>query len=500
MKRTAVAFCLIGLVSEACSNNNESASNEEGNEGGGGSGTIEIMSNLHTPEVPEPFIEEKVEEQTGADLSINWVPDNNYNDRLNTAFSTGTLPDVVYVNFNHFNQFKDAIRDDQFWEVGPYLDEYENLSKLKDNVLDNSRVDGKLYTIYQGRPLSRQGLIYRKDWAEQLGLDGPPETTEEFFEYAKAFTEQDPDQDGQDDTIGLTDREDLVYGAFKTVSSWFGTPNDWGVQDGEIRPEFMFPEYVDTMKFFRRLHENGYINQDFPVTSKSDQQDMFKNGTAGLYVGSMGDVGTLYNDAENINPDVEYDVHNRVKGPDGEYGIWSIPGFGSLQLFPKSAVETEQELRKILDFFDKLMTRETANLISWGIKGEHYTVEDGKAVMTEDSQKFDREVKPYQSLEIGEPATNGSYQLKAEYAPKAKSEELNIDNEDFLIEDPTLTLDSETDLQKGTRLQQGINDATYNFILGELDEEGFEQAVQTWRNNGGDQIIKEYTEAYQELQ
>ncbi|WP_347835768.1 hypothetical protein [Gracilibacillus sp. JCM 18860] len=86
---------------------------------------------------------------------------------------------------------------------------------------------GELYTLYQGRPLSRQGIIYRKDWAENLGLEAPT-TTDEFMEMVRAFTEDDPDGNGKDDTFGLTDRSDLIYGAFKTVSSWFGTPNYWG--------------------------------------------------------------------------------------------------------------------------------------------------------------------------------------------------------------------------------------------------------------------------------
>src|SRR5690606_41101589 len=100
-----------------------------------------------------------------------------------------------------------------------------------------------------GRPLCRQGLIYRKDWADKLGL-GTPETIEDIYEMAKAFTEQDPDGNGKNDKFGLTDRSDLVYGAFKTVASWFGTPDEWGEKDRELLPEFMCDEYVHTMDFF----------------------------------------------------------------------------------------------------------------------------------------------------------------------------------------------------------------------------------------------------------
>ncbi|UOQ83733.1 extracellular solute-binding protein [Gracilibacillus salinarum] len=493
MAKWSKAFGILLLLSvfalTAC-NSEESSSGDQVDEDG--TFSFSMMANLHTPEVPEEKVLNKIEEKTDTDIEIQWVPDNNYEDRLNTAFATSSLPDAVFLkNQTSFVQFRDAMEDGQFWEVGKYLDEFENLSKLKDNILDNTLVNGKQYTLYQGRPLSRQGIIYRKDWAENLGLEAPT-TTEEFMEMARAFTEDDPDGNGKDDTFGVTDRSDLVYGAFKTVSSWFGTPNNWGEKDGQLLPEFMFDEYIQTMDFFREMHQNGYINQDFPVTSKPDQQEFFKNGTAGIYVGSMGDVQSLYEDAVALNPDIKFGVQNKIAGPDGEYGVWAIPGYGSLIMFPKSSVETEEELKKILGFFDQMMTPEISNLSYWGIEGEHYSVKDGRALPVDDNELTNREVKPYQSILIGEPETNGRYEGYFDLEVKAKAEELTKENEEYLIEDPTVPLYSETFANDGARLQSYITDATNQYILGQIDEEGFQQAVEKWREEGGNDIIEEY--------
>ncbi|MBM7540699.1 putative aldouronate transport system substrate-binding protein [Amphibacillus cookii] len=499
-------FVMLAMILLAC--NNESASSNEV-EGGNdedqsmdvGEGDQEpfaftIMANLHTPEVPAETVLEEIEQLTNTEIEIQWVPDNNYEDRLNTAFATNTLPEAVFLkNQSTFIQFRDAIQDGQFWELDPYLDQFENLQKLKDNVQDNTRVDGKLYTLYQGRPLSRQGIIYRKDWADYLGLEAPT-TTEEFFEMARAFTEDDPNQSGSDNTFGITDRNDLIYGAFKTIASWFNTPNNWGEREGELLPEFMFDEYFETMEYFKALHENGYINQDFPVTSKVDQQEFFKNGSAGIYIGSMGDVVSIYSDAVTINPDVELDVHNYVEGPTGEYGIWSIPGYGNLVMFPKSSVETEEELLKILGFFDQMMTPEVMNYAYWGIEDVHYEVIDGQALPVDDTALLDREVRPYQAIEVGEAETNGRYEGYFDYEPKAKSEDLFIDNENYLIEDPTVPLYSETFTRDGARLEQIITDATYQYILGQIDQAGFDAAVENWKSQGGQQIIDEFNENY----
>lgn len=460
---------------------------------------ITIMANLHTPEVPSDKIEKLVEEATNTQLEIQWVPDGSYDEKMNASFATGTLPQAVYIkNQASLILLRNAIRNGQFWEIGPLLKDYPNLSRLNPDVLKNTSVDGKIYALYQERPLSRQGLIYRKDWADNLGLSAPT-NIDEFYNMLKAFTEGDPDRNGVHDTIGLTDRSDLIYGAFKTVSSWFGTPNNWGEMDGKLMPEFMFPQYMETMKFFKRLHQEGLINREFPVTSKTDQQNLLITGKAGAYVGSMADVGSLHSKIIEVNPNALLDVHHKIAGPDGKYAVWAIPGYGSVVLFPKSAVKSEDELRDILAFYDQLMSTEIGNLIYWGVEGEHYTMENGLVIPSQDVALTDREVKPYQALQIGGVSTIEGF-LSAKHSPesKAKAEELILDNNNYLIHDPTAALDSETYTQDGVRLGELIKDATYQFMLGDIDEAGFQAAVDNWLKQGGQKIIDEFNASYEQ--
>jgi len=457
---------------------------------------IAMMAGLQTPDVPDPTIEKMVEEATNTELDIQWVPTASYDEKLNASFATGTLPQATYVGLPSLISLRNAIRNNQFWEIGPLLKDYPNLSKLKPEVLRNTSVDGKIYALYQERPLSRQGFIYRKDWADKLGLQAPT-TTEEFFTMLEKFTKEDPDGNGKHDTIGLADRSDLIYGAFKTVSSWFGTPNNWAVQDGKLVPEFMTPEYMETMNFFKRTYDAGYMNKDFPVTEKQAQHNMIISGKAGVYVGSLGDVGSLHQKIAEPNPNALLDVHSKVAAPGKEYGIWAIPGFAAVVLFPKSAVKTEEELKEILAFYDKLMSPELANLTRWGIEGKHYTVEDGKVLPSEDRAMFEREVKPYISLQIGGISIiEGFLDAKRPIPSAAKAEELIQDNNNYLIHDPTPALDSATFTQDGARLQELIKDATYKYMLGNIDEAGFKAAVDQWLKQGGQKIIDELSSSY----
>jgi putative aldouronate transport system substrate-binding protein len=481
-----VAFALLTGCVQAPADKGSTAANTEG------TGKISIMINLHNPEVPSDKIEKLLEEKTNTQLEIQWVPDGTYNDKLYAAFATGSLPQVVYAQINNFRQ---AILDDQFWEVGPMLKEYPNLKNLKPEVLKNTAVNGKIYSLYQESPISRQGVIYRKDWADQLGIKAP-ETLDELYSMMKQFKENDPDKNGKHDTMGLTDRNDFVYGAFKTLASYHGTPNNWGIQDGKLQPDFMSPAYMDTMKYLQKLHKEGMINQDFPVTSKTDQQNLFISGRAGVYIGSMQDVVNLQEKVTGVNPNAKLDVLNRIKGPKGD-AIWALPGYGAVVLFPKSSVKTEKELKRILEFYDKLMSPELTNLIVYGVESTHYQLTEGTIVTrVEDTKLIDREVKPYNSLRVGGPSTISMMEQFYNNPIQAKAEALVKDNEKFLIHDPTAPLYSATYTEQSAKLQEIIKDATYRFILGGLDEQGFKREVERWRKEGGDKIMEEYNAAY----
>ncbi|MEW9702515.1 extracellular solute-binding protein [Paenibacillus sp. SI8] len=455
---------------------------------------ITIMAPLNTAETPPDTIIKELEKVTNTKLTYQFFPADTYEEKVNTTLATGALPQVTYLkNQATFIQMKSAIRDGQFWEIGPYLKDFPNLSKMKSTTNENTKVDGKLYTLYHGVDIARQGMIYRKDWADKLGLKAPA-NTDELYAMMKAFTEQDPDGNGKKDTIGLADRNDLIYGAFKTVDNWLGVPNNWGAKDAKLLPEFMFPEYVASMDYFKKLRDEGLINKDFAATSKTDQQKLFTKGTAGIYIGAMTDVSTLNKDLIKNVPNAVVDVHSMVAGSNGKMSSWALGGYNNVLLFPKSAIKTEADLKKILAFFDKMMTPEVANLVTWGIKDANYTVVDGKAKKT-DEEKWTREVKAFADASIGDEDTTGRYLGVPLIPASGKADELKIANLKNAVQDPTAALDSKTNLEKGVQLQAIITDATYKYIYGTIDKAGFDKAVEDWKSRGGSKIIEEYSTA-----
>lgn len=459
---------------------------------------ITIILPLNVAETPPDTIKSEVEKLTNTKLTYQFFPADTYEEKLNASFATGSLPQVVYLkNQATFLQMKEAIRDGQFWEIGPYMAEFPNLSKLKPEILNNTKVDGKLYSLYIGRPLARQGIIYRKDWADNLGLEAP-KTVDDLYVMMEKFTKEDPDGNNIDDTIGLADRNDLIYGAFKTVASWFGTPTNWGEKDGQLLPEFMFEEYIEAMDYMKKIRDNSLMNVDFAGTSKTDQVALFTSGKAGVYIGSMQDINSLDKDLIKNVPDAVASVHALIAGPDGNVSTWAIPGYNNVVLFPKTAIKNEDELKSILAFFDAMMTPEVSNTMFWGIENVHYTVEDGKAKASDNQELTEREVKGYKDSVIGESETNGMLEPYHDLEARILAEQFVIENEKVAIHDPTASLDSATFAEKGTQLQELINDATYKYMYGTIDRAGFDKAIEDWKSRGGQQIIDEFNASYKQ--
>ncbi|WP_379158966.1 extracellular solute-binding protein [Paenibacillus sp. sgz5001063] len=462
---------------------------------GSGSGVevpqISILAPLHFPQTPAKDIVAEIEKLAGVRLQITWVPEGVYTDKMNTAMATGSLGDVTFVKVTDYNLVKNAIRSGAFWEIGPYLKDFPNLKQLDPSILNQTAVDGKFYGLYTERPSSRQGIIIRKDWLDRLHLN-KPQTLEELYNVIKQFTYNDPDGNGKPDTLGLVDRNDLVYGVFKTLSSYFGTPNNWKLVNGQFIPEFETPEYMDTMNFMKQLYNEKMMNQDFALTSKEVQRDKFIRGSAGMFIGSMTDAQRLSIETQAINPAAELTLINRIKGPDG-YKVWSIPNYNGLYLFSKKAIATEKELREVLGFFDRTMDKDIANLMKYGFEGRHYKLEDSKVILPEEtSQLRVNEVSPLYSLMIADIGNKNIMEVAQKEQLTALADQLSEDNEQFLVDDPTISLSSPTFDEKNTELSAIIVDATYNYILGNITAEGFHQEVEKWKASGGDLIIQEY--------
>ncbi|MBD3918953.1 extracellular solute-binding protein [Paenibacillus sp. PR3] len=498
MKRAVLTACSASLflVSAGCAlgqGNAKTASAAEDRP------TISIMAPLHFPSPPSNEIIKRIEQQTNANVEITWVPDGVYSDKMAAALTTNSLKKATFVKYTDFIYMSDTMRSGVFWDIGPYLDEFENLRHLDHNIMKQASVDGHIYGLYTERPSSRQGIIIRQDWLEKLQLK-PPTTIDELYEVIRQFTYNDPDGNGVQDTVGLADRNDLVYGAFKTLGSYFGTPNNWQLDNGKFIADFETQAYIDTMDFMGKLYAEKLINSDFAVTSKDIQRNLLITGKAGVYIGSMSDAQRLSTEAVTVNPKATFTLVNRLEGPQG-YRIWSIPNYNGLYLFSKKAVKTEEELREMLAFFDRSMERDVANMMLYGLEGRHYEERSGMAYLPEATSELRiSEVNALYTLMIAD-LSNPNVMKAAQKEPLTElADRLVADNEKFLVKDPSVSLHSKTYDEHGQELNNIITEATYNYMLGQIDLDRFKNEVDKWKRSGGTKVIEELQDQYESMQ
>lgn len=135
-----------------------------------------------------------------------------------------------------------------------------------------------------------------------------------------------------------------------------------------------------------------------------------------------------------------------------------------------------------------------ATLLMRGMEDKHYTKVGEDQVEMSDFDAFQREVKPYRD--------NLPY-VEGYNVPKLKDTELGEKGTalakelaEHAVPNPALTLYSPTYGDRGADLDQVIADAQTKYIMGKIDQSGWEKEIENWGNAGGNKIREEYAEDY----
>lgn len=518
-KRRLAAIVLAGaMLLTACGGGNtaqESSQAAGGNETtttaqeDEGTFTITMMQELFSDQAPDTNNEwyQKVEEMTGVKMEVNFVPTLSYVDKITAFIASQSLPMVFTANSSVLqnNNLLMALDSDGFWALDDYIKDYPNLYEfVGEQVWENSRLHGNIYGIPRLRILPRNGAIIRQDWLDQLGLEAP-ETFEELYEVAKAFTENDPDGNGQNDTVGIVTAYQGVgnrgWNGFQTLATAFGAPNGWGYENGTMVPDFSTQEYMEALKYIKSLYDAGYMNKDFAEINAQNRFEYFDKGTYGIVYGVIDDIRNRNQNLTQVVSDAKVAVLPVIHEEGGEIRCNATSGFNGLIMFTKfgdGAIKTEEELRKVLSFYDQMASQEMQDMANYGIEGVHHEVKDGKRelIMNESANKSQLEVDAGDITQIlMTPAyvrrdSDGEVEAALYDAIEARA--------DYVVSDATIGLRSETYDDMGSDLDAIMMDAAVKFVVGSLDEDGYWKEYESWRKRGGDEVIKEFTEQYEE--
>ncbi|MDE1547593.1 extracellular solute-binding protein [Jeotgalibaca caeni] len=494
---------VLGACGEAASSSGETSGSTTAAEFDASTVTLMVPFIETTPPEEDNAILEKMEEYTGKDIQITWVPNPSYADKMNITLASDDIPQIMVIQGKDPGFIKSA-ESGTFWELSEYLDDYPNLSQANPEVLESSSVNGEIYGIYRSRDLMRSTAIFRKDWLEKLGLEAP-KTVEELYNVAKAFTEEDPDGNGVDDTTGIIIPN--FAQAFDLLNIWFGAGNGWKEVDGELIPSFMTEEYLESIQFARKMAEEGLINRDFATLSSDKWNDPFINGTGGIILDTHSRAATITNtmNTDEVAGQDFVTITGNLAGPDGNTYAQPTAGYSGFLAIPKSSVQSEEHLRAVLDFIDKTNDAEMQVLMNNGIEGVNFTVEDEYSVavteVTPEIEEINTAIKSYSQMGTNVTEESHIYTAKpatekAEAAWKLRKD-LEARDLEFAVFNPAAAYVTETYATKGAQLDQIITDARVQYIAGQIDENGWKDAIELWKQSGGEDLIAETNELHQ---
>lgn len=460
-----------------------------------------MLVNYKATEVPaadNPIIT-GIKDYTGINLEVTWVPQDAFEEKINTLMASQQLPMVTVIRENKSSGFINSARAGMFWDLAPYLDQFENLSKIDKTVLTNVQTDGRQYLLPRIRHTARMGGIIRTDWLENLNME-MPQTLDELHDILYAFTYNDPDQNGVDDTFGLSMNNTELKNDSNLVSVYMGGCNNYQLNDdGTFTSRYETETYTKALTMFHDWFAEGLINQDFPIND--DELTNFTSGRAGMmWLGNLEDASTRLANLTEINPDATVDIFQILtEEPGGEQRLVAFQGFTGCIAVPTTSVKTEEELLTVLEFLDKLGDPEMCDLFNYGIEGESYSIDENGAVTQTEEQQTIYGTK-YNQLRQITPFYTWTNLQPSQLTPLAeKINKLMTENVQYTVPDPSLPFLSETLVQTGGstgELETFIQDACTNYVIGEITLEEYLDAVESWKEMGGSQVNVEYAEQY----
>ena len=195
-----------------------------------------IMWAKNNKDINESEELKKWSEYSNTKLSFITPPSSSYNEKLNIMIAGSDLPDVIVTSSNVLTSLIEA---EAIISVDDLFDEYGKVfaKKNEDKGWRSCKIEGVTYGIpVYSTFYAQHGFIARKDWLDNLGMD-LPKTLDDYVKVAKAFTYDDPDQNGEDDTYGITFRQNFSYASGFLRA--FDVDSNTGITYDDINGELM---------------------------------------------------------------------------------------------------------------------------------------------------------------------------------------------------------------------------------------------------------------------
>ena len=455
----------------------------------GGSGTT---SNTENP------VLDAIYDAIGVKVNVIQVAPGDLEAKLNTMIAAKQLPDLFSVEADDAIEF---INEGMLAPVGDLIAEYgPNLQKELGEYIPQSpanQVDGNIYTIPGYGITYTNNLSVRVDWLKKLGLTMPTDL-DSLYDVLYAFTYDDPDGNGVQDTVGIVttmtqeNQWEHLFGAFGIA---YDEPTL--LDDGTVTTYMKDEHYLDAIQYLRKLYQAGVMDQEFATMPAMTAHESLWTGRCGVY--GFQNVGTTNNwYPGRYTFDVPADPAEMfgftvIEGPYGDKGSPKRYKNVTEGFVVSSTAEHPEAVIQLLDY---LATEAGDTLTYLGVEGLMY-------------EWVDKANGQYKRLgEYTDDAVhraNGGYTywmaIPAMHCELRTMNALTREGQAFAVENafdwPKIYTVFPASIEYGATLDGITKEALAQLIVttGDVEAE-YEALVTRWENEGGLEWEAQATEAY----
>jgi len=463
-----------------------------------------------------------LEEEYGIKIDHSWVTHSSeYVEKLNISIASGELPDVFEVTPTQFRELAEAGALADLSEV--YEEHITPLADQKLNEdggvgLEMATVDGKLMGLpYVTAAMDGATMIWiRKDWLETLGLE-EPKSMEDVISIAYAFKNDDPDQNGKDDTIGLGVTGSIFAGAgglkgyfngfHANTDVWIEDSSSSGLVNGLIQPEMK-----DALARMQEMYRDGVIDQEF--TTKTGIGEDVIAGKIGMFFGTMSQPLNPLQQTMDKDPNADWQFY-QIQSVDGEVARPEISPNPPVYFVMNKDSKNPAAMIKMMNLWVEKNYGETADYAYQYDQGhsshKYYMVRTYGARKNLDAHLKIKEVTETGNVDELNPEEKGYYDDIEKYKNGDQASwryhkifgtegSMSLVNkyvtEDLLYPDQYQGLPTELMVQKGGILNSLAVETFTKIIMGDPID-NFDKFVDEWKTLGGDEITEEVNEWYE---
>ena len=443
-------------------------------------------------------------EKTGVNIVFEHPSGGNATEKFNVMVAMGSLPDIIEYNWNNYNGGLEKAVENGI--VRP-IDLKNDAPNLYAYAKENPDVDKWLKTDsgdYYGWPFIRgdrylqtsAGLMIRKDWLDELGLE-IPETIDDWTNVLRAFKKK-----GVKSPLCLMSWAiDLgaFIGAYNTFDGFYH-------RDGKVVFGPMEDSYKDFLMQMNAWYEEGLIDADYASLQQSMIQSKMLNDETGAAFGSCGSALGKWISASDGKIDlVGVKYPTMARGMRNEFGHCD-PAVLISDVSVISGKSKKVDLaKKVLDYG---YSEEGRMLCNFGIEGESYNMVDGYPTYTElitknpDGLSMSGAMARYiQAYNAGPFVQDARYM--EQYAARPQQQAAiktwsNTDMEKHLL--PNISLlpkDTNIMAKKISAVNSYKDEMLVKFITGAEPLSKFDDFVKGLKERGIDDYLKLMNEAYE---